>query len=369
MGFSIFPAKKNPFHKIQVSHRHATACMPAISVPCTPIARLTRAHIDARSLRVERCTAATLLTCPSFQFEQKILGATKPLGGDAITSNDTPTKEEAAAAQAAIDETCKALVSSALAKVVDTTASEAIEADQAAKAEAERKEKARLEAEARAREEVAAYAAKAEADKAAEEAEKAAAPVEVEAPRKLTETLTETLTEAPRKLSSAVVGWVSGLFEALTGYAQPLLYLLQVPIAADMMGALVPWRGREEEKTPDVVVHVPSAPEQQRRPSIDEQMQAAVKAEEEAAAAAKLQAIKRGQAARKEVEAKKDMASDAEIAEACASVISSAMAAVVAAAGVEESPVKEGPLKRFSSLFGSGKKSKRASNAGAAEAA
>ena len=302
MGFSIFPAKKNPFHKIQ-----------------------------------------------------KILGATKPLGGDAITSNDTPTKEEAkaahndtptkeeaAAAQAAIDETCKALVSSALAKVVDTTASEAIEADQAAKAEAERKEKARLEAEARAREEVAAYAAKAEADKAAEEAEKAAAPVEVEAPRKLTETLTETLTEAPRKLSSAVVGWVSGLFEALTG---------------------------EEEKTPDVVVHVPSAPEQQRRPSIDEQMQAAVKAEEEAAAAAKLQAIKRGQAARKEVEAKKNMASDAEIAEACASVISSAMAAVVAAAGVEESPVKEGPLKRFSSLFGSGKKSKRASNAGAAEAA
>ena len=356
--------------------------MPAISVPCTPIARLTRAHIDARSLRVERCTAATLLTCPSFQCEQKILGVTKPLGGDAIASNDTPTKEEAkaahndtptkeeaAAAQAAIDETCKALVSSALAKVVETTASEAIEADQAAKAEAERKEKARLEAEARAREEVAAYAAKAEADKAAEEAEKAAAPVEVEAPRKLTETLTETLTEAPRKLSSAVVGWVSGLFEALTGYAQPLLYLLQVPIAADMMGALVPWRGREE-KTPDVVVvHVPSAPEQQRRPSIDEQMQAAVKAEEEAAAAAKLQAIKRGQAARKEVEAKKNMASDAEIAEACASVISSAMAAVVAAAGVEESPVKEGPLKRFSSLFGSGKKSKRASNAGAAEAA
>ena len=52
----------------------------------------------------------------------------------------------------------------------------------------------------------------------------------------------------PRKLSSAVVGWVSGLFEALAGYAQPLLYLLQVPIAADMMGALVPWRGREEEK-------------------------------------------------------------------------------------------------------------------------
>ena len=118
-----------------------------------------------------------------------------------------------------------------------------------------------------------------------------------------------------------------------------------------------------------VAVHLPSVHEQQRRPSIDGQMQAAVKAEEEAAAAAKLQAIKRGQAARKEVEAKKNMASDAEIAEACASVISSAMAAVVAAAGVEESPVKEGPLKRFSSLFGSGKKSKRASNAGAAEAA
>ena len=54
-----------------------------------------------------------------------------------------------------------------------------------------------------------------------------------------------------------------------------------------------------------VAVHLPSVHEQQRRPSIDGQMQAAVKAEEEAAAAATLQAVKRGQAARKEAEVKK----------------------------------------------------------------